>query len=186
MCMEGTLVGAAPSDPGPEPLPLLAPTPGPTPRHHASRSVCITFWLVSPGCQWQTPCHVLHVRALRGEGCSGPHCAAGHTPGLSCLWLPSAGLGPLPGGHQGPCAPHPWGDCPSVRPVCLNRGQMTPLRGPLLCPSAPRAEDDGSRVVPTSLSQAAQGPAVHRGRPGPACLSQDTAPGPCDSDGRSQ
>lgn len=27
---------------------------------------------------------------------------------------------------------------------------------------------------------------MHRGRPGPACLSQDTAPGPCESDGRSQ
>lgn len=111
--------------------------------------------------------------ARRGPawGCAGPHCPTGHAPGLSHLLSLCRPWPPTWGSPSTMCSSPAGGTAPqwsTALPICT-RG-----RGPCIL------------AVPASPSQAAQGPAVHRGRPGPACLSQDTAPGPCESDGRSQ
>lgn len=116
------------------PWPRASPSPGPTPRHHACRSVCITFWLVSPGCQWQTPCHVLHVRVLRGEGCSGPHCAAGHTPGLSCLLAALCRPWPPTRGSPRTMCSSPVGGLPLSVSCVSQQGSNDPAQGPTALP----------------------------------------------------
>lgn len=104
--------------------------------------------------------------ARRGPawGCTGPHCPTGHASGSPPPGCPLQALGPHRG-HRVLCAPHPLGAC-------------APQRGPRSAHLHPgqRTMRPGGACL---RRQAAQG-AVHRGRPGPACLRhRDTAPGPC-------
>ena len=172
------------------PWPRAAPSPGTYPRPHTTPSClqkCLHYLLA---CVPRLPV----ANPLPCPACEGPAWGGMLWPPLRCRTHPWAFLSlaalcrpwpPTRGSPRTMCS-SPVGGLPLSASCVSQQGSNDPAQGPLLCPSAPRAEDDGSRVVPTSLSQAAQGPAVHRGRPGPACLSQDTAPGPCDSDGRSQ
>lgn len=106
--------------------------------------------------------------------------------GFLTSWPPFAGPGPSPRGHQVLCAPHPLRGAPLSGSCVSQQWPNDPPQWPTALPICTRGRGRWVLAVPASPSQAAQGPAVHRGRPGPACLSQDTAPGPCESDGRSQ
>lgn len=131
--------------------------PGPTPRHHLNQShPPITPPKVSVLPSGSRP-QAGDGNPLPCPACGGPAWGGMLWPPLHNRTRPWA-FSP-PGRPLQALAPHPgvtkyyvlltrWGERPSVGPVCLNSGQMTPLSGPLLCPSAPGAEDDGSWRCP--------------------------------------
>lgn len=136
--MKGTLVGAAPSDPGPEPLPLLAPTPGPTPRHHASRSFCIYLLACVPRLPMANP--------LPCPACDDPAWGGMLWPPLRCRTHPWAfsspgcplqALAPTRGSPRTMYS-SPMGGLPLSASCVSQQGSNDPAQGPTALPICTR------------------------------------------------